>query len=165
MRIFVQPSGTPESYHGASGYCGHCHGSWLPLTESTPPVLLNGGLVLTSNVAATEALISWVTDEASTSYVELGTSELGVVTGSAVLTTHHEVQLSGLAPSTAYRFRVRTSDAMRNVTLTPVYELTTTCPSCLSAPMPIPIAPVWPQTSTFPIPLTWGPVVSTDGAS
>ncbi|HEY3281998.1 MAG TPA: fibronectin type III domain-containing protein, partial [Armatimonadota bacterium] len=74
------------------------------------------GVVCTSPPRATpsdtSALVQWTTDRPSSSRVEYGaTQQYGQMAGSGALATDHAVLVSGLAPLTAYHFRV-TSDAL-----------------------------------------------------
>jgi hypothetical protein len=67
------------------------------------------------------AVVTWTTDEPSTSRVDYGTSA-GSLTFSATspgMTTSHSVTLSGLAASTTYHYRVTSADASANSTTEP----------------------------------------------
>ncbi|MBW8042178.1 MAG: hypothetical protein FVQ85_19565 [Planctomycetes bacterium] len=81
--------------------------------DTNAPVISN---VQTSNVTASQATITWNTDEASNSQVEYG---LDTNYGSATnldssLVTSHSVLLTGLSQSTAYHFRVKSADTSGN---------------------------------------------------
>ncbi len=71
-----------------------------------------------SSTTATTADITWTTDEAADSQVEYGTtSSYGQSTTlDATQVTSHAVSITGLSPSTAYHFRVRSADAGGNTT-------------------------------------------------
>jgi Purple acid Phosphatase, N-terminal domain len=67
------------------------------------------------------AVVTWSTDEPSSSRVDYGTSA-GSLTSSATspgLTTSHSVTLTGLAASTTYHYRVTSTDASANSTTEP----------------------------------------------
>jgi hypothetical protein len=137
---FPWPGGSPADYHDQSQNtsCSHCHDNWARPVETTPPVILYpGNERITVNAAADEATITWDTDEGATSFVEYGTSTLGHVAGDPVITPNHSVRLTGLTENTTYSFRVRSTDVMRNVTLSGVRTFTTQCPTCASTPIPI----------------------------
>jgi hypothetical protein len=131
---FPWPGGSPADYHDQSqtNSCDHCHNDgWAKPIEYTPPVILYPGNELISVTAGgEEATISWQTDEGATSFVEYGTSELALVAGDAVITTNHSVRLTGLTSNTPYSFRIRSSDVMRNVTISGVRSFTTLCTTC-----------------------------------
>ncbi len=81
--------------------------------DTTPPTISG---VTASNISSTGAIITWTTNEASTSQVDYGTT---TAYGSSspldsTLLTSHSRTLSGLAPSTTYHFRVRSTDAAGN---------------------------------------------------
>jgi hypothetical protein len=133
------PSGSPADYHDNSqsgGSCDHCHEPWSAPIESTAPVILYGDRIGVT-VLDHEATITWSTNERATSFVEYGVAERGFVAGGASLTPIHSVRLTGLTEDTLYSFRVRTSDAMRNVTLSGVRSFMTLCSTCASAPLPV----------------------------
>lgn len=82
-------------------------------SDNTAPIISN---ILASNATASTVNISWLTDEASTSEVEYGTSQsYGSTTSDATLVTNHSVTLTGLSSSTTYNFRVNSSDSSGNI--------------------------------------------------
>lgn len=93
-------------------------------SESSPPVISN---VRTANVQATTAQLLWDTDEASTSQADYGltTSYGSTTTEDTLLVTSHTVQLVSLTPSTTYHYRVRSYDAVRNVSVSTDHTFTT----------------------------------------
>lgn len=126
------PFGNPQ------GDCSHCHEGWQPPpTEYVAPRVSTGPVA--SRVTATTATVTWGTSERATSYVEYGTGTAGFVAGDDVMQYQHSVTLSGLAPGTAYVWRVRTSDVFRNVTQTSLQTFTT--PAADAVPRPD-LAPV-----------------------
>jgi hypothetical protein len=134
------PDGSPGDYHDESqsaGTCDHCHVAWAPSgVESTAPVILYGERIAVA-ASAGEATIAWHTDERATSFVEYGVDERGFVGGNAALSPLHAVQLSGLAEDTIYSFRIRSYDAMRNVTLSSVRSFMTLCSTCTASPLQV----------------------------
>ncbi len=85
--------------------------------DTTPPAV--SGVAATAD-AEGHATVSWQTDEPSTSLVEYGrTTALGKETSQSAEVTKHEVELSGLAPDTTYRFRVTSADSAGNSATSP----------------------------------------------
>jgi chitodextrinase len=80
--------------------------------DTTPPTISS---VSSSGVTTSGAVISWTTNELSSSRVEYGTSiSYGTVATDATLRTSHSVTLSGLLPNTTYNYTVRSADAAGN---------------------------------------------------
>jgi hypothetical protein len=100
--------------------------------DVVPPVISS---VSASGVTSGAATISWTTNEPADSQVDYGlTTAYGSSTpvqGSHV--TSHALALSGLAPSTTYHYRVRSSDAAGNPAVSGDATFTTTV-SDTSAP-------------------------------
>lgn len=121
--------------NGSGNYCWHCHSApgWFPSAPYTTPPALTAGPTLVA-VTPTTATVSWTTSEAATSYVEWGVATMGAISGDGSLVTDHEVTLSGLAPLTSYAFRVRSSDALRNVTESAPAAFTTPSATAPTAP-------------------------------
>ena len=83
-----------------------------PAVDNTPPVIKS---VLALSTTGTEAVITWVTNEPSSSKVEYGeTKEYGSTATSANLTTTHSITLSSLEPNTTYYYRVKSKDSAGN---------------------------------------------------
>jgi hypothetical protein len=82
-----------------------------PPTDTTPPVISN---IRVSRITRSSAVITWTTNETSTTGVDYGTTANygGTVTG--VSGTSHTVTLSGLNRYTRYNYRVRSTDAAGN---------------------------------------------------
>ncbi len=95
------------------------------VVDTEPPVISN---VRVDTTTATEVTIRWTTDEPATSRVEYGESiNLGISTETDnELKTDHVVNLTGLAAATLHHYRIRSSDASGNesvsqlATFTPV---------------------------------------------
>jgi len=84
-----------------------------PVADTTPPVITSGPDV--SNITTTSAVVTWHTDEASSSVVEYGTEpEYGLTAEGEDNVTEHSVPLSSLSPDTAYYYRVGSTDASDN---------------------------------------------------
>jgi hypothetical protein len=84
------------------------------VNDTTPPVI---SAMRAVNVGSNGATIAWTTNEASDSQVEYGpTTAYGSSTvRNATLATSHSQNLSGLAPSTLYHYRVKSRDAAGNL--------------------------------------------------
>ena len=87
-----------------------------PMPDTIPPVISN---VQVSSITYNSALVTWVTDEPSTSLVRYGTSSSswGNYPNSAEntnLATSHSITLTGLSGGTTYYFRVGSTDASGN---------------------------------------------------
>ncbi len=85
-------------------------------SDTTPPQVTN---VASSGINQTAAIITWTTDETSTSQIEYGpTASYG---SSSVLNsnlvTAHSASLSGLTAGTTYHYRVKSKDASNNETI------------------------------------------------
>ena len=80
--------------------------------DSTAPLISN---VQSSGITTNSAIISWETDENSTSYVDYGTTVgLGLSAGDNNLVGSHTVSLTNLNDNTIYYFQVRSADALNN---------------------------------------------------
>ncbi|PYS12164.1 MAG: hypothetical protein DMG15_15320 [Acidobacteria bacterium] len=92
--------------------------------DITPPVI--SGTAVTS-IAATNATIQWTTNEGADSQVEYGltTSYGSTTTLNPTLVTSHTVSLTGLTASTTYHYRIRSTDASGNLSLTSDSSITT----------------------------------------
>src|SRR3990172_3617815 len=92
--------------------------------DTTPPVISG---VYASNVTQTSAVVNWTTNEASTSLVEYGTTtSYGFSTTlDPTAETAHSVTLTGLSPSTVYNYRVKSTDASGNPSVSGNYTFTT----------------------------------------
>jgi hypothetical protein len=92
--------------------------------DTTPPVISN---LQVSAISATQATVSWTTDEPATSAVEHGPTtgyENGSVsTGSLV--TSHSLVLPNLTAETLYHYQARSTDAAGNEVLSGDFTFTT----------------------------------------
>ena len=88
-----------------------------------------------TNVAATadaegHATVTWNTDEPSTSIVTYGrTTSLGYEQSGTAEVTGHSVELTGLQPSTTYRYTVTSADSAGNSSTAPATPNTFTTPA------------------------------------
>ena len=81
----------------------------------TPPEYAGDPAV---EITSTAATITWITNRASTSFVNYGlTDELGESKGSLEAMFTHSVLLTGLTPSSIYHFKVQSFDEARDYTL------------------------------------------------
>ncbi|HEX9031742.1 MAG TPA: fibronectin type III domain-containing protein [Streptosporangiaceae bacterium] len=164
IRFWPQPGNTME---GSTG-CDHCHGFGQPPLRTTPPPLTSncgpaGALPSVTGLTDTGVTISWQTcGVPTTAYVEYGVGTAGLVIGTAALAVDHQQVLTGLTPSTRYVFRVRSSDAFRNLVESPLQTFTTLTAGALPAPDPTAVGVVGvesPQT-TMTQQLQWSAVKS-----
>jgi hypothetical protein len=95
-----------------------------PGSDTTPPVISS---VASNSLASNSATINWTTDESSDSQVEYGptTSYGSSSTLNTSLVTSHSVNLSGLSPSTAYHYRVKSKDSSNNQATSSDFTFTT----------------------------------------
>lgn len=95
--------------------------------DTRAPTLL---AVQAANVAPTQAVVSWSSDEAADSQVEFGPStSYGTTTPlEAAPVTFHKQLLTGLSPNTTYHFRVRSRDGSGNLASSQDYTFTTPAP-------------------------------------
>ena len=93
--------------------------------DIVPPVITTGPTI--SLDSASLVTVTWETNEISSTVVEYGVKD---VTENAIgqaddLTLFHQVHISGLTPSQAYQWRVKTKDASGNVTYSTTQSLAT----------------------------------------
>jgi len=88
-------------------------GSTQAAADTKAPSFTGGPTV---SADATQALISWTTDEPSDTRVEYGTTvALGLVANLATFSTNHLVTLTNLTPATQYYYRISSGDASGNI--------------------------------------------------
>jgi Bacterial Ig domain/Right handed beta helix region/Purple acid Phosphatase, N-terminal domain len=111
-----------------------------------PPVVIAITAVSSSGVTATGATITWTTNVAASSQVDYGTTtNYGQSsTLNSALVSSHSVALSGLAASTLYHYRVRSTDGGGNQATSGDFTLTTS-----AAPTPLTISSVAASNITF----------------
>ncbi len=103
-------------------------------TNATAPTI--SGISINGTTASTTS-IDWTTDEPATSYIDYGTtSSYGyTVTDGTVLSTSHDIELSGLTASTLYHFRITSTDAANNTATTSDETFTTSVASDTTPPV------------------------------
>lgn len=126
--------------------------------DGLAPVI--SGVALSASTGGTSPTVSWTTSEAATSWVDWGTTTSyeggneygGTPFGTGDLLQSHRVQMQGLTPGVTYHYRVRSADALGNVSVSedrtfvaydpPVEELaaepdatTTPVPSAIGTPV------------------------------
>jgi Domain of unknown function (DUF4082)/Purple acid Phosphatase, N-terminal domain len=101
------------------------------------PVISSVG---SSSITASGAVITWTTNEATTSQVNYGTTAAYGSSSSldSSLVTSHSVTLSGLTGSTLYHYQVLSRDSSGNLTASGDYTFTTVAQCCT----------IWPPTAT-----------------
>ncbi|MBI5755919.1 MAG: fibronectin type III domain-containing protein [Nitrospirae bacterium] len=103
------------------------------IPDATPPVISS---VTVSSISSNSAVITWTTDETSTSQAEYGTTtSYGFsTTVDSTMVTSHGVTLSGLSAWTTYHFRVKSQDAAGNLATSGDYTFTTLAPPDTTPP-------------------------------
>lgn len=102
--------------------------------DNTPPTLSG---ITASSLTSNSAVITWNTDEPSTTRVEYGlTTAYGSLSAlDATLAINHTRTLSGLNPSTTYHFRVISKDAADNTAASGDRTFTTSAAPDTTAPL------------------------------
>ncbi|MDP9052284.1 MAG: fibronectin type III domain-containing protein [Acidobacteriota bacterium] len=103
----------------------------FPANFTTPTVSAPGpaiSAVTTSNISSTSAVITWTTDQPSTSLVNFGTTTGygSASTLATTLVTSHTVTLTGLTPGTIYDFDVVSANSSAVSSVSSNATLTTT---------------------------------------
>ena len=163
IRYIPLPVGShPASGGAGSGLnCAHCHSpGWAPAPEMVPPVIAS---ITVTNVTGSSATVSWNTNEDASSFVEYGTSSLGQVAGSGALTSSHAFTLTGLTGPATYQFRVRSSDAYRNVAVSALSTFVTSDPRAPTAPTGLVPFGTYTWDDPYSVPLTWSAVTAPMG--
>jgi len=126
--------------------------SFTTIADTTPPAISG---VTVSSVTDTTAIITWTTDETSTSQVEYGTTTAygTTTTLDATLVNSHRVTLSVLSPNTTYHYRVRSKDAANNEAISADGVFTTAATPDITPPV-ITVAPASTPNSTGAV-ITW----------
>ena len=98
-----------------------------PPPDLTAPVISG---VTDTDITDTSATITWTTDEPSDSRVDSGLdATYGSVVSDASLVTSHSINLTGLAPSTEYHYKVTSADAALNSASSADFTFTTAAAS------------------------------------
>jgi hypothetical protein len=131
--------------------------------DTTPPVISN---VTAGNITSSGVTITWTTDESATSQVEYGTTTAyGSSTPlDAALVTNHSQMLNSLTANTLYNYRVISTAAAGNQTVSDNFTFTTTAPDdTASAKGEWSSVMNWPLVAVHMIPLHTGDVLMWDG--
>ncbi len=101
--------------------------------DTTPPEIISIG----TTAGARNAVINWVTNEASDSQAEYGaTASFGKASKlNRSLVVSHFSSVSGLKPNTEYKFRVKSRDASGNLAVSDTYSFKTTTASSAAVSM------------------------------
>jgi hypothetical protein len=104
--------GSKDASGNGPSWSGDFSFKTLARPDKEPPVISN---VRAGGITDRVAVITWETDEPADSSVEYGTqTTYGSVKSDGAIVSLHELTLSGLEGSTAYHFRVRSTDATGN---------------------------------------------------
>ena len=97
-------------------------------TTAVAPVI---SAVSSSSITSTSAIITWTTDQASSSLVNYGTTASygSSSTPSSTLVTSHSVTLTGLTPGTTYYFDVVSTNSSNLTATSTSYSFATTAPA------------------------------------
>lgn len=126
--------------------------------DKTPPVI---NQIAVSNVTATGATISWLTNEAADSVIQYGTTTAyGSVVNSSTLATAHALSLAGLSAQTVYHFRVKSRDVASNVATSADASFTTAAAADVTPPVISAVAAS--NISTSAATITWSTNESSD---
>ncbi|MBI5733083.1 fibronectin type III domain-containing protein [Candidatus Jorgensenbacteria bacterium] len=91
--------------------------------DTTPPVLSS---IAATDVKAFSVVITWQTNELSTSFVKYGqTTSYGLTAGLPELTKDHSLLIKGLKMGTIYHFKISSADAKGNITASDDFTFTT----------------------------------------
>lgn len=99
--------------------------------NATPPRI---GVKINLNIKATSAIISWTTDEPSTSHVEYWGNSRNLSPLDKIAVTNHSIEITELTPGTTYTYRVLSMDTAGNLASSIENALTTPQPFTVSGP-------------------------------
>src|SRR3990170_1669525 len=122
-----------DSSGNESGYSNEVSKTISGTADTTAPVLSN---ITTGSITSSGAVITWTTDEQSTSQIEHGTTTSygSSTTLDSTLVTSHSVSISGLSSWTTYHFRVKSQDGSGNLTVSSDFTFTTIAPPDTTLP-------------------------------
>ncbi len=106
--------------------------------DAVPPIISQ----LTNVPGIRQAVVSWLTDEPASGAVEYGeTAAYGQTNRfNGALSTQHGITLASLIPATLYHYRVRSSDAVGNESVSPDATFTTRpAPDLIVASVSVPL--------------------------
>src|SRR3989304_5988479 len=115
------------------GYSNEVSKTISGTADTTAPVLSN---ITTGSITSSGAVITWTTDEQSTSQIEHGTTTSygSSTTLDSTLVTSHSVSISGLSSWTTYHFMVKSQDSAGNLSVSSDLTFTTLAPPDTTAP-------------------------------
>src|SRR3990172_9960687 len=116
-----------------SGFSNEVSKTIAGTSDTTPPIHSN---ITTGTITSTSAVITWTTDEASTSQTDYGTTSSygSSTTIDNTLVTSHSVTISGLSSWTTYHFRVKSQDSAGNLAVSSDLTFSTLAPPDTTAP-------------------------------
>ncbi|MCP4277797.1 MAG: S8 family serine peptidase, partial [Gammaproteobacteria bacterium] len=93
--------------------------------DTDAPILI--GRPVVHDISDDQAIISWLTDESSSTQVNIGTEENNLTRTETApgLLTNHKLLITSLSPSTTYYFSALSSDLSGNQTITNTFSFTT----------------------------------------
>ncbi|MBI5665475.1 MAG: choice-of-anchor D domain-containing protein [Nitrospirae bacterium] len=105
----------------------------FPVPDTTAPVVSG---IQATNITSSSVTIAWTTNEASDTRVEYGTSVSygSTTTVNTAMVTSHSQNISGLAASKLYHYRVVSRDSSGNQAVSGDYTFTTPAPPDTTAP-------------------------------
>ncbi len=135
--LFAMPLSPVQAVTVTAGY--HVYGSGgggspaptppPPASPSPSPVISS---IAVSDITVNSARITWTTDSLSTSVVNYGlTAAYDATTTVSGFVSAHNVSLSGLAATILYHFRVRSTDALGNESISTDQTFTTLAPDTI----------------------------------
>jgi len=109
---------------GEGGGGGGSSNSVTSIPDTTPPVVTS---ISSGTPGQTSTTITWTTDENANSQVNYGTTSAygATTTLNSALASSHSVVVSGLTATTTYHYRVRSSDASGNLSVSSDQTFTT----------------------------------------
>ncbi len=110
----------------ASSSCGHSFVTAPSdaVIDANPPVISD---ISISSLTATSATINWTTEEVANGEIEYGLTPAydSVASFDPALSTNHQATISNLQPNTLYHYRIRSSDQVSNLAISPDNTFTT----------------------------------------
>lgn len=95
---------------------------YLFKVDTVPPSISD---IRATNITTSSATIEWTTDEPADSVVEYWVNGEWKSSSDSSLSTHHSVSLLDLSPATTYPYRVKSTDAAGNATISIGQQFTT----------------------------------------
>lgn len=143
---------------GSGGSSATCTGNTLvSITSGTPdnnpPIVVSDPDFTVTDITATEATISWETDEAARYEIKYGvTTSYGSTSSSGTYATSQEATLTSLSANTGYHYQVEIFDAAGNSNVYGDYTFTTAVLSATPSPVTIIQIAATPTPAATPSP-------------